>query len=371
MRFCGVRRRFGHRTAAFLAICLAGYCAALGTTASAGTLVSFNFTNFGSVQVDLFDDLVPTTVNNFVQNYVSTGRYANSMIHRSVPNFVIQGGGFEATHGASIPLSPAIPLEYNRANTRGTIAMARSDDGGSAAGTGTATSQWFFNTVDNSNTLAPHAATATTPQQFGYAVFGWVVGPGMSVVDTIAAVPTIDYRGVPQAWADSWGLPSSTIGALQNWPLQNFSITDAQAGNNPLPHDIVLSSVTVVKTHASFQNPFLAADVNNSNSVTASDALAIINDLLINKSHNLTGAFSGTNYLDPTGDGRVTAADALLVINALLHPSAQASPLAAPAASPMLVVPEPSTFALGGLAVVGLMFVARRSIGRKRHRAAL
>jgi cyclophilin family peptidyl-prolyl cis-trans isomerase len=366
-----IRRHFSPRQA-LLAICLALYCcAASSKSALAGTLVSFNFTNFGSVQVDLFNDLVPTTVNNFVQNYVSTGAYNGTMIHRSIPNFVIQGGAFEATHGASIPLSFAVPLEYNRANTRGTIAMARSPDGGLAANTSTATSQWFFNTVDNSDSLAPHAATATAPQQFGYAVFGWVVGPGMSAVDAIAAVPTIDYTGVPQAWADSWGLPSSTVGALQNWPLQNFPFADAQAGNNPLPHAIVLSSVTVVKTHASYQNPFLAADVNNSNSVTASDALSIINDLLIHKSHTITGPFAGTDYLDPTGDGRVTAADALLVISALLHPSAQASPLAGPSASPMVVVPEPSTFVLGALAVVGLLIAGRRSIGRKRGRAGL
>jgi hypothetical protein len=169
----------------------------------------------------------------------------------------------------------------------------------------------------------------------------------MQVVDAIAAVPTYQYN-------DPFG----------EVPLQNFSVDQKNAGADPTTHAIVLSSVTVVKTHASFQNPFLAADVNNSNSVTATDALAIINDLLVNKSHTITGPFSGTNYLDPTGDGRVTAADALLVINALLHPSAQASPLAAPAASPMLVVPEPSSFVLGALAFAGLLVAARKRVTR-------
>ncbi|HTM54930.1 MAG TPA: peptidylprolyl isomerase [Pirellulales bacterium] len=351
MGLCGVDSRFGYRATAFLAICLASYCAALGTTARAGTLVNFNFTNFGSVQVDLFDDLVGTTVNNFLQNYVTTGAYSGTMIHRSVPNAIIQGGGYTAATGQAIATAAAIPLQYSRANTRGTIAMARTDDGGDVTQTTTATDQWFFNTVDNTTPLGPAPADPahSVPQTFGYAVFGWVVGPGMQVVDAIAAVPTYQYN-------DPFG----------EVPLQNFSVDQKNAGADPTTHAIVLSSVTVVKTHASFQNPFLAADVNNSNSVTATDALAIINDLLVNKSHTITGPFSGTNYLDPTGDGRVTASDALLVINALLHPSAQASPLAAPAASPMLVVPEPSSFVLGGLAVVGLLFAARRSMSRKR-----
>ncbi|HTM54929.1 MAG TPA: peptidylprolyl isomerase [Pirellulales bacterium] len=349
MVFCGVRRRFGYRATAFLAFCLASYCAALGTTARAGTLVNFNFTNFGSVQVDLFDDLVGTTVNNFLQNYVTTGLYNNSMVHRVDTGLgVIQGGGFTSA-AAAIATSPAVPLQYNRANTRGTLAMARQGDNGDPTQTTTGTSQWFINTHDNSTTLGPAPADPAhgIPQTFGYTVFGWVVGPGMQVVDNIAAVPTFAYSS-----------PFSQV------PLQNFTAQDKTNGVDPLPHVVVLSSVTVVKTHASFQNPFLAADVNNSNSVTATDALSIINDLLIHKSHAITGPFSGTDYLDPTGDGRVTAADALLVINALLHPSAQASPLAAPAASPMLVVPEPSSFVLGALAFAGLLVAARKRVTR-------
>jgi peptidyl-prolyl cis-trans isomerase A (cyclophilin A) len=325
---------------ALLLLCFAVFAA----RAQASTLVSLNFTNFGSVQLDLFDDLVPTTVNNFVQNYVATGLYNDSMIHRVDTGLgVIQGGGFTSA-GAAIATSPPIALEYNRANTRGTISMARTG----ATNTNTATSQWFINTDDNTTDLGASNAG-------GYAVFGWVVGPGMQVVDNIAAVPTFAYAQ-----------PFNQV------PLQNFTTDDFNGGANPIPHAVVLSSATVVKTHASFQNPFLAADVNNSNSVTATDALSIINDLLLHRSHAISGPFAGTDYLDPTGDGRVTAADALLVISALLHPTAQASPLASPfagpAASPMVIVPEPSSFVLGGFAVIGLL-VASRSIRRKRNRA--
>src|SRR5262245_56620772 len=90
--------------------------------ARAGTLVSMNFTNFGTVQIDLFDDLVSTTVNNFVQNYVSQGKYTNTMIHRVDTGLgVIQGGGYAAADGAAIATSAPIPLQYSRAHTRGTI----------------------------------------------------------------------------------------------------------------------------------------------------------------------------------------------------------------------------------------------------------
>src|SRR5436190_21659384 len=61
----------------------------------AGTLVQMNYANFGSVQIDLFDDLTPVSVDNFLNRYVATGRYTDTMIHRvDVGLGVIQGGGF-------------------------------------------------------------------------------------------------------------------------------------------------------------------------------------------------------------------------------------------------------------------------------------
>jgi peptidyl-prolyl cis-trans isomerase A (cyclophilin A) len=331
-----------------------------------GTLVQMNYANFGSVQIDLFDDLVPTTVNNFLQNYVATGKYTNSMVHRVDTGLgVIQGGGFQADSNAIATNAP-IPLQYSRANTRGTLAMARSNDGGNVANTGTATGQWFINTDNNSSSLGPAPGNGTTiPDVFGYAVFGWVVGPGMSVVDAIAAVPTINYTGVPQPWADSWGLKNQS--ALGQWPLQNFTLAEAQAGANPLPHVVVLSSLTVVKTHPSFQNPFLATDINNDGSLKASDVATVNLDLLKNGFHDLTGPFSGTSYLDVDGNGRVNLSDSLKTINALLKSaSPQASPLSEPSVSPLLVVPEPSSLVLGGLAALALAGYAARARRERR-----
>ena len=116
----------------------------------------------------------------------------------------------------------------------------------------------------------------------------------MSVVDAIAALPTFAY-----------GSPFNQV------PLQNFTQADFSNHVNPLPHVVVLSSVTVVKTHPSFQNPFLATDVNNDGSLKASDVAAINLDLLNNGFHNLTGPFSGTSYLDVDGNGHVNLSDSL------------------------------------------------------------
>lgn len=309
--------------------------------ARAGTLVSFTFTNYGTFQVDLFDDLTPVSVANFL-HYTNANQFDNTMLHRVDSGLgVIQGGGFTPAGAAITPLNPAIILEYSRANTRGTIALARTGD----VNTTTATSGWFINTHDNSTTLG--AANAG-----GYAVFGWVMGTGMTVVDALAATPTFAY--------------SSPFGQI---PLQNFTQADFTAHNDPLPHAVVLSDVSLVKTHAAFQNPVVTTDVDNSGSTSAIDALRVINDLIAHQSHAVTGPFSGTDYLDVTGDGTISALDALRVINELLLPSFSASPQASPLISvgPMSVVPEPSSLALAAVASLALSGYAVR----RRRRASV
>jgi cyclophilin family peptidyl-prolyl cis-trans isomerase len=139
----------------------------------AGTLVQFR-TVFGDVEVELLDKDKPVTVQNFLR-YVNEGAYQDSFFHRVVPNFVMQGGGFFATNRGktnasvdSIPVHAAITNEINVgqfvSNTPGTIAMAKSADPNSA------TSQFFFNLVDNSKSLD------NTNNSGGFTVFGRVVG---------------------------------------------------------------------------------------------------------------------------------------------------------------------------------------------------
>lgn len=137
-------------------------------------------TNFGDIDVQLYDRAAPGTVGNFL-NYVDKGSYENSFFHRSVPNFVIQGGGFYVGDGQlkSVQTDPPIANEFakTRSNLRGTIAMAKL--GGDPD---SATSQWFFNLGDNSANL--------DNQNGGFTVFGKVIR-GMDHVDAIAALKTL------------------------------------------------------------------------------------------------------------------------------------------------------------------------------------
>lgn len=144
-----------------------------------GQVVQFD-TDLGKFNVELNATAAPVTVTNFL-SYVNAGRYTNALLHRSVPGFVIQGGGFTATLPVNnIPANAPIALESSLLNARGTIAMARTDQPNSA------TNQWFINTGDNSTQLPPGASG-------GYAVFGKVLGSGMTVVDALGALPTYAF----------------------------------------------------------------------------------------------------------------------------------------------------------------------------------
>ncbi len=157
--------------------------------------------------------MAPITVANFLDN-LNSGYFVDTLVHRSIPGFVIQGGGFHAADATPIPNHGTIPLEYSLPNERGTIAMAR------MSAPDTATTQWFINTVDNSAGLAPGGFSPD-----GYAVFGHVLGNGMDVVDAIAAVQTFNFNG-----------------AFTNLPLINYT----NGAPNPLDYAVVVNSITVV-----------------------------------------------------------------------------------------------------------------------------
>jgi cyclophilin family peptidyl-prolyl cis-trans isomerase len=133
-------------------------------------------TSMGDFVVQLDRERAPLSVTNFL-HYVDTGFYAGALIHRVVPGFVIQGGGFTKTY-AEKHTQPPIPNESGNglSNLRGTIAMAREQAPHSA------TAQFYINLADNRK-LDPRA------DRWGYAVFGKVIS-GMEVVDKIAAVAT-------------------------------------------------------------------------------------------------------------------------------------------------------------------------------------
>ena len=136
-------------------------------------------TSQGEITIELYADQAPVSVSNFLA-YVDANFYAGTVFHRVIPNFMIQGGGFTADL-AQKATKPAIRNEADNGlkNTRGTLAMARTMVVDSA------TSQFFFNTVDNGFLNFREKS----PQGYGYAVFGKVTA-GMDVVDKIAQVQT-------------------------------------------------------------------------------------------------------------------------------------------------------------------------------------
>lgn len=141
-------------------------------------------TNHGTITLQLFADKAPETVANF-EEYVRSGHYDNTIFHRVIGNFMIQGGGFEPGMKQKSTRAP-IKNEANNglSNKVGTIAMARTMDPHSAS------AQFFINVADN--TFLDHSAPTT--QGWGYAVFGEVV-EGMDVVNKIKAVATTSRAG--------------------------------------------------------------------------------------------------------------------------------------------------------------------------------
>ncbi|RZJ13004.1 MAG: peptidyl-prolyl cis-trans isomerase [Rubrivivax sp.] len=158
-------------------------CSATGLAASAaskwGTVCML--TSNGEIVVELYDTYAPQTVANFYK-YVSAGFYTKTLIHRVDRDFVIQGGGYTSGMVAKDPLYAPIKLESNNdlSNLRGTISMAR------RSGADSATSQFFFNVVDNTSLDYKSAADP------GYAVFGRIIS-GLNTLDAINVVPTYNY----------------------------------------------------------------------------------------------------------------------------------------------------------------------------------
>lgn len=179
--------------------------------ATAQTLPQVKFaTSAGEFVVELYPDKAPKTVDNFLQ-YVRDKHYDGTIFHRVIPNFMVQGGGYDAKYVEKSTRAPVVhegrqALEKGGPrNVTGTLAMARTNDPQSA------TSQFFINVKDNAfldpvlippgdpvpkfeyqgrvyeNT--PRASLLGASQLYGYTVFGRVIS-GMAVVEKIKSTPT-------------------------------------------------------------------------------------------------------------------------------------------------------------------------------------
>jgi len=176
-------------------------CSAAGIAASSASTASATvcmLTSDGEVVVELYADKAPLSVANFLK-YVADGFYTNTAFHRVVKDFVVQGGGYAtgATYSTGAAgktaTHAAIKLESNNglSNVRGTLAMARTSAADSA------TSQFYFNTVNNTS-LDYSAALGGAN---GYAVFGKV----------ISGLATIDKINVEARWASDPDIPATEV----------------------------------------------------------------------------------------------------------------------------------------------------------------
>ncbi len=141
-------------------------------------------TSMGAFVLRLYPEEAPLTTKNFL-DYIDNGDYENTIFHRVMDGFMVQGGGF----GTDFKMRPIGEPLLNEAanglkNTRGTVAMARTPDPHSAR------QQFFINLVDNP--FLDHRNTSH--QGFGYCVFGEVT-EGMDVVDAIGKVPVCNFEG--------------------------------------------------------------------------------------------------------------------------------------------------------------------------------
>jgi cyclophilin family peptidyl-prolyl cis-trans isomerase len=154
-------------------------------------------TTLGNLVLELYPDKAPATVFNFLAQ-VNSGFYANTLFHRVVPGFVVQGGGYDASLVAKKPSTAAIALETPNGllNVRGTVGMARGSVPQSA------TTQFYVNLKDNPNLDYTDAANP------GYAVFGSIT-QGLTVLDSMAQVAT------------------GTVGGLGNVPLAPVVLSQA------------------------------------------------------------------------------------------------------------------------------------------------
>lgn len=151
----------------------------VSTQSYAGTIVRVS-TSIGDYSIELLDELTPITVQNFL-GYVNRNDFNGTYLHRVVDDFVVQGGGYrfqEFFGPVDVPQQATIPNEFSASNLRGTVAMAKIDGQPDSA-----SNQWFVNLFDN-------VSLDTT--NGGFTVFGNVLGNGMTILDAIDDLPTVN-----------------------------------------------------------------------------------------------------------------------------------------------------------------------------------
>jgi cyclophilin family peptidyl-prolyl cis-trans isomerase len=203
---------------------LAGVASPALAHAGTNDVVRFS-TSLGNIDVQLLPEGAPKTVANFL-GYVQSGAYAGTFFHRSVPGFVIQGGGYSIDSSdqlQTIPPNSPVQNEFRVSNTRGTLAMAKLGSDPNSA-----TDQWFFNLADNGS-----SPSNLDTMDGGFTVFGEVMDQAsIGVMDKVAAQTVCDE-------SLSWGQPFSAL------PVQTYTASDCSS-HAPFSSHLIMSPITVL-----------------------------------------------------------------------------------------------------------------------------
>ncbi|MGA2051726.1 MAG: peptidylprolyl isomerase [Opitutales bacterium] len=263
---------------------------------SKGSTVDFK--SLGGIDMELFPAVAPNTTANFL-DYVSSGNYGVSFLHRSVPGFIIQGGAYKlaqnTTTGAftgqleAVPTMPPIASEFNMSNVQGTVAMALT-----SGNVDSATSQWFINLVNNNTTLDPQ----------GFTVFGKVINNSMTLVNQLANAPVVNNGGaLSQLPVIAYSAGNGTITKIT--PSGNASVQYPQPDNYPQGY--------------SFQTPTgLAFDANNTLWVLENGSGSLYEVMNDTVEPVISGEFSSPQAIaiDANGTMFVTDPDLVTATNA-------------------------------------------------------
>lgn len=309
-------RRFFSARGGVVAAVLMTLAVGLASVAEA-TIVRFE-TSMGNVDVRLYHSITPISVANFL-NYATTDRYDGTFIHRvpqqpggGTSDFVVQGGGFKLNNSifAATGITTDAPIgnEFKISNTFGTLAYAKNQAG--------ATSQWFFN-MGNNNFLDAQDFT----------VFGRVLGNGMTVVNAINNLPTINAT------------------AAQNGSGEDFDEVPVTNVQKVIAQNDITNDVAVMVNNVSVLS-FAAGDYDFNGVVNTADYTV------------WKTAFGSTTEAaaDGNGDGVVDAADYNVWRDTLGQPAMGSGGLGG------LAVPEPTTAVLGTFAALWLTGTRRRRV---------
>jgi len=254
-----------------------------GITDVRGPIARFD-TASGAIDVELFSEVTPLTVANF-RAYVNGGRYKDTFIHRAMPGFVIQGGGYKiAPDVPHIAAFAPVKNEFQRSNLPGTIAMAKL--GGDP---NSATSEWFFNLADNSANL--------DNQNGGFTVFGKILAKGLGRAQGVAGLQILNLGG-----------------ALSDCPIINY-----KAGSQLTTDNLVaVRSVTEIPLHpaANATASYLKLAAVSSNSSLLKATLSG-SELKLTSSGNAVGEATVTISATDPDQQKATTTLKVCVINSL------------------------------------------------------